>query len=461
MAGRDVSGDQNPRYSHGMATKENRATEYGIWSNIKQRCSNRNNPQWACYGGRGIYICDGWAASFRSFMEAVGPRPSLDHSLDRIDNDRGYTCGYCDSCTIKGDIYNCQWATATQQHRNMRKTVRVVFRDNERVLADLCDELGVSAVLVRRRLLEGWSPEEAVTRPKVERHSNASPRRKRYGTYLNMMHRCHKQRHKQFYKYGGRGITVCHRWRESFQAFYNDTGTPPKGMSLDRPDNDKGYWCGKCECQECGLLGREKNWRWATRAEQANNRRPGVRQRHVVTKQIIDGGRDINKVGSAMDAYHRKQKADARRHEGFARQLRLQGKTHTQIGKAIGKTQTNVSAMLREWERATFYTRCEIADMLGENQATVRQMENRGWVIPGRIQCDGNDLIGYLKSEVVPWLATEPQIPRVRSYEHLKLTNETLFVAYQQNGSWNTAARALGLDPSVLMRMVRSRGIVS
>lgn len=76
--------------------------------------------------------------------------------------------------------------------------------------------------------------------------------------------------------YGGRGITVCVRWRESFEDFFADTGIPPEGTEIDRPDNNGGYWCGKPECSECGPLGREPNWRWATAVEQANNMRTNV-----------------------------------------------------------------------------------------------------------------------------------------------------------------------------------------
>jgi hypothetical protein len=61
--------------------------------------------------------------------------------------------------------------------------------------------------------------------------------------------------------YGGRGITICEQWLQ-FENFYRDMGDPPERMSIDRNDNDRGYEPGNC--------------RWATAAEQAKNRRPGV-----------------------------------------------------------------------------------------------------------------------------------------------------------------------------------------
>lgn len=90
---------------HGMHKKP----EYRIWKGMKKRCNNTNEKQYKDYGGRGITVCERWKNSFLNFYEDMGERPSDKHSLERSNNDKGYSPS------------NCKWATSVEQNNNRRK----------------------------------------------------------------------------------------------------------------------------------------------------------------------------------------------------------------------------------------------------------------------------------------------------------------------------------------------------
>ncbi len=125
------------------------------WRSMVARCTRRSSPSFDRYGGRGIAICQEWR-DFNVFLRDMGPRPSLKHSLERLDNDAGY------------NPQNCVWATAREQSRNNSRNVMLTYRGVTKCLTDWAIELGFGKVMLRNRLRRGWSIEDAFSTP-VER----------------------------------------------------------------------------------------------------------------------------------------------------------------------------------------------------------------------------------------------------------------------------------------------------
>lgn len=128
---------------------------YKCWSGMIQRCTNKNNPAYSRYGGKGIAVCQRWLV-FKNFLADMGRSPSENHSIDRYpDRNGGYVPG------------NCRWATDIEQMRNKDNNVWVDYNGEQRLLIEVCEELGMRYGTVNQRRQRGW-PDSDLFKPVVK-----------------------------------------------------------------------------------------------------------------------------------------------------------------------------------------------------------------------------------------------------------------------------------------------------
>lgn len=134
---------------HGYACNGRIASEHKIWR-----------------GGRGIRVCGRWE-KFENFIADMGRRPSLRHTIDRLDNSRGYAPG------------NCRWATRREQARNTSRNRYLRFRGERLIITDWARRIGIPVERLIERLAAGWSVKRAITQPIDQRFSSRRPKKER------------------------------------------------------------------------------------------------------------------------------------------------------------------------------------------------------------------------------------------------------------------------------------------
>ena len=145
-----------------MKTHEDSSSSlYGRWSHIKGRCCCPTDDAYVNYGSRGITMCDEWTNSYESFRDwslANGYQPDL--SIDRIDNNKGYS------------PENCRWASVKIQANNKRNNHMITYNGETHTLAEWAEMLGLTQATLRQRLNKHhWTIERAMSTPQKIRNN--------------------------------------------------------------------------------------------------------------------------------------------------------------------------------------------------------------------------------------------------------------------------------------------------
>lgn len=126
---------------HGHAAGLEKTRAYTAWRNMRARCGKPGTKDFKNYGGRGITICREWE-KFDQFLADMGEPPKR-ASLDRIDNDSGYSKA------------NCRWAPRKVQNTNRRSVVLYSHNGKSMCVSDWARETGIERVTLLKRLQRG------------------------------------------------------------------------------------------------------------------------------------------------------------------------------------------------------------------------------------------------------------------------------------------------------------------
>lgn len=117
-----------------------------------RRCADPTFIDWHLYGGRTppVTVCERWKASYDDFASDMGPRPSLRHTIDRIDNGQGYSPD------------NCRWASPKEQARHTSRNVHLSHDGLTLTIAEWAERKGMKYMTLFMRLKRGWSVQKAL-----------------------------------------------------------------------------------------------------------------------------------------------------------------------------------------------------------------------------------------------------------------------------------------------------------
>lgn len=145
------------RQTHGHALKAGRSLTYKSYTAMVTRCENENAINYDRYGAVGVSICERWRfgtgekSGFECFLADMGERPSAKHTIDRINQQKGYEPG------------NCRWVLGRTQVLNRSNTVMIDVNGYEIPLTVACDLTGIKYATAWARMRRGRAWNEART----------------------------------------------------------------------------------------------------------------------------------------------------------------------------------------------------------------------------------------------------------------------------------------------------------
>lgn len=173
---------QAPRWTHNHAHRKKWTAEFRAWHSMRNRCYNTKDTSYGNYGQRGITVCKRWNKSFKLFLQALGPKPSRWHSLDRINNRRTnrHLVFAGERLTIAewARRINVNYATVHSRLRSrwsISDCLSVATRPIQKYtaegqtlnLSEWSRISGVSRALIAHRIKVGWTVEDAIFLPAI------------------------------------------------------------------------------------------------------------------------------------------------------------------------------------------------------------------------------------------------------------------------------------------------------
>lgn len=120
---------------------------YWVYKSIQNRCYRKTDKSYHNYGGRGIKMSKSWYNSFNQFVVDMGQKPTPSHSIERLDNEKGYSKN------------NCKWGTPKEQGNNQRTNVILEYKGKKMNVTQWAEYLEIKRHLIYSRLKLGWSIE--------------------------------------------------------------------------------------------------------------------------------------------------------------------------------------------------------------------------------------------------------------------------------------------------------------